>query len=72
MNSKCKVCGAEDLFSAVTGEGVCSICRMRFFGGGKATPERIGQVRDRLGLSEGEFFKQDHGAEAARILGRRV
>ncbi len=72
MGDKCKVCSAEDLFSAVTGEGVCSICTMKFFGGGKATSDRIEKVRAQLGLVDGEFLKQDHGAEAARILGRRV
>ena len=71
MNDKCKICGAEDLFSAVTGEGVCSICTMKFFGGGKATRNRIEMIRGKLRLSEGEFLKQDCGAEAARILGRK-
>lgn len=70
MNENCDVCGKEDLFSFVTRAGVCSVCTMRFFGGATATPARIQEVRSRLGLSDGEFFKQDHGAEAAKILGR--
>lgn len=71
MGDECKVCGKEDLFSSVTGEGVCSVCTMRFFNGGNPDAGAITRVREMLGLKDGEFFKQDHGAEAARILGRR-
>ncbi len=72
MSSKCKVCGTEDLLTAVTGKGVCSICTMKFFGGEKPTTDFVEKVREQLGLADGEFLKQDHGAEAARILGRRT
>ncbi len=72
MDDKCKVCGKEDLFSAVTGEGVCSICTMKFFGGGQATANRIKVVRSQLNLCDDEYLQQDHGAEAAHILGRRL
>lgn len=70
MGSNCKVCGKDDMLTACTGGGVCSVCTMKFFGGGKATPDRIAEIRAKLGLSDGELLKQDHGAEAARILGR--
>lgn len=70
MSDKCDICGAVDLYSVCAGEGVCSVCTMRFFGGRKATADHIQNVRSELGLSDGEFFKQDHDAEAARILGR--
>lgn len=69
----CKICGKpqdQDLFSAVTGEEVCSICKIKFIGGLPSTAERIQTARECLGLEEGEFLKQDAGEEAARILGR--
>ena len=71
--NKCKICGfdnSKDLFAAVTGELVCSICKIRFIGGGPTTQQRINQVRDVLGLQSGEFLKQDNPTEAAKILGR--
>ena len=70
---KCRVCGTElsdDLFSAVTNEKVCSICKVYWIGGLPTTDERINAVRERLGLQDGEYLKQDNGKEAARILGR--
>lgn len=70
MNTNCKICGAEDLYSFATGEGVCSVCTMKFFGGGSARQEQIVNVRQRLGLQAGEFFKQDNATEAKKILGR--
>lgn len=66
----CKICGAEDLFSAVTGEGVCSICQYKHLRGAKPTADVIAETRKRLGLADGELLKQDNGAEARRILGR--
>ncbi len=69
----CGICGmdlGEDLFSAVTGEKCCSICKLKFIGGLPTSDERIKQARERLGLGEGQYLKQDNGAEAARILGR--
>jgi len=69
MNN-CKVCGKDDLFTACTGSDVCSVCTQKFFGGGSASKVKIRAVRARLGLEDGEFFQMDHGAEAARILGR--
>ena len=69
MASKCDICGVEDLLTACI-DGPCAVCVMRFFGGGQPSVEQVKQARTKLGLSDGEFFKQDHGAEAARILGR--
>jgi len=72
--SKCQICGTpsgDDLFSAVTGEPVCSICKLKFIGGLPTTPGRISDARLKLGLKDGDFLKQDNAAEAARILGRR-
>ncbi len=71
---KCKICGKpsdDDLFSYVTGEPVCCICKMKFIGGLPTTELRINDARTRLGLKEGEYIVQDNGAEAARILGRK-
>lgn len=70
MANDCKICGTDDLFTACTGEGVCAICTMKFIGGGSPTADVIKAVRTKLGLDDGEFLKLDHGAEAARILGR--
>lgn len=68
------ICGkpsGDDLFSAVTREPVCSICKILHVGGLPTTGERIKAVRERLGLKDGEFLLQDNGAEAARILGKK-
>jgi hypothetical protein len=72
---RCAICGANlsaDLFAAVTGEKCCAICKVKFIGGLPTSDDRIAVVRARLGLVEGQFLQQDNGAEAARILGRRV
>ena len=71
--SKCEICGQpkeDDLFSAVTGEPVCSICKLKFIGGFPTTPERIKQARHKLGLEDGSYLSQNNPEEAARILGR--
>ena len=68
----CQICNkpnANDLFSAVTGEPVCSICKLRLVGGLPSTPERIKSVRDHLGLKDGEYLQYDHGKVASEILG---
>ena len=70
----CKICNTplkEDLFSYVTQESVCTICKLKYIGGLPTTMERINQARERLGLNAGEFLKQDNPKEAARILGRK-
>lgn len=70
---RCGLCGkpkADDLFSAVADEPVCSICKIKFIGGLPTTHGRIEAVRKRLGLVEGEYLVQDNAAEAAKILGR--
>ncbi len=67
----CQICGNKDLFSAVTFEGVCAVCKMKFIGGLTATTTRIKEIRQALGLKDGEYLKQNIGEEAARILGRR-
>jgi threonine dehydrogenase-like Zn-dependent dehydrogenase len=71
---RCAICGTDlgkDLFSAVTAEPCCSICKFKFIGGLPTSDERIALARARLGLEDGTYFQQDNGAEAARILGRR-
>lgn len=71
---RCAICGTDlskDLFSAVTGEKCCSICKVKFIGGLPTSDERIATARARLGLADGGYLQQDNGAEAARILGRR-
>lgn len=70
---KCEICGTSlknDLFSAVTGEKVCSICKQKYIGGLPTTPKRIEEARTKLGLGAGEYLTQDNAQEAARILGR--
>lgn len=71
----CAICGTpskDDLFSAVTQEPVCSICKILHIGGLPTTDERIKAARARLGLKDGEYLLQDNATEAARILGRKV
>jgi len=71
--SKCKICGEpqkDDLFSAVTGSNVCSLCQVQFFGGLNATDENINRMRSHLKLADGEYLKQDRQAVARDILGR--
>lgn len=70
---KCAICGTsleDDLFSAVTQEPVCSICKIKFIGGLPTSQALIAKARALLGLKDGEYLVQDNGAEAARILGR--
>ncbi len=70
----CKICNTPqkaDLFAAVTGDSVCSICKLSYIGGLPSTPERIALARQMLGLKDGEFLKHDRGKEARRILDRR-
>jgi hypothetical protein len=70
---KCGICGQlleDDLFSAVTGDKVCTICKLRFIGGMPTTQERINAVRGKLGLAEGEYLQVNNPEEARRILGR--
>ncbi len=70
---KCGICGKpkkDDLFSAVTGEAVCSICKMKFIGGLPTTTERVTLAREKLGLAEGEYLNQDNADEARKLLGR--
>ena len=57
MTSRCKICGNEDdLYLACTDDGVCSVCTMKFFGGAQATPDRIANLRARIGLSDGQLL----------------
>lgn len=70
---KCQICGepkANDLFSAVTNEPVCSICKLKFIGGLPTTRDRINTARAKLGLNDGEFLTQDNPGEARKILDR--
>ncbi len=70
---KCEICGAplkEDLFSFVTGEKVCSVCKVKYVGGLPTTRERIDAAREKLGLNAGEYLEQNNLEEARRILGR--
>ncbi len=69
---KCQICGKpskDDLFSYVTQEPVCSICKLKWIGGSKTTPELISLARAQLGLREGEYLNQDNGSESKKILG---
>ena len=55
-NVMCKICGAklkDDLFSFVTQEPVCSICKLNYIGGLPTSEERIKVVREKLGLKDG-------------------
>ena len=73
MNSNCKICGtklANDLFSAVTQEPVCCICKQKFIGGLPTTEAMIAAARIRLDLTPGEYLVQDNATEARAILGR--
>jgi hypothetical protein len=67
----CKICGKSDLFSGVTGEPACSVCKIKYIGGLPTTQERIDKARTALGLKRGEFLQQDYGNECRAILGRR-
>jgi recombinational DNA repair protein (RecF pathway) len=72
--SRCAICGtnlADDLFSTVSQEPVCCICKINHVGGLPTTAGRIQFVRKQLGLKDGEYLAQDNAAEAARILGRK-
>jgi hypothetical protein len=69
----CHICNAvlkDDLFSAVTGDKVCCICKVKFIGGLPTKPARIAAARDALGLKAGEYLAQDNPSEAAKLLGR--
>ena len=71
---RCEICGEpseHDLFSAVTGERVCSICKLKFIGGLPATTGNIDEARKRLGLEDGKYLEQNNPQEAAIIMGRR-
>jgi hypothetical protein len=68
----CEICGTpqkDDLFSYVTQEKVCSICKVKYIGGLPTTPERIAKAREYLGLKAGEFIVHDRGEEARKIIG---
>jgi len=70
---RCAICGTDlskDLFSFVTQEKCCSICKLKFIGGLPTCDERIAKARQALALADGEYLVQDNGKEAARILGR--
>ncbi len=69
----CKICGSDlrdDLFSFVTMEPVCSLCKQLHIGGLPTTSGLIAGARRRLGLKDGEYLKMDRAAEARRLLGR--
>lgn len=70
---KCQICGTQlkdDLFSFVTGEKVCSLCKINHIGGLPTTGKRIKEARERLGLGDGEYLEVDRQNEAKAILGR--
>ena len=73
MSAKCDICGkpqGDDLFSFVAQDPVCSICKLKYIGGMPTSRARINAARERLGLKDGEYLKQDNAAEARRILGK--
>ena len=70
---RCNICGCpkeNDLFSAVTQEKVCSICKLKFIGGLPTTAGRISDARKKLNLADGEYLDQNNPEEAKKILGR--
>ena len=70
---RCEICGEpreNDLFSAVTQERVCSICKLKYIGGFSTTPERIDKVRESFGLIDGQYLEQNNPDKASKILGR--
>ncbi len=72
---KCEICGTslgDDLFSFVTQEKVCSICKLKYIGGLPTTSGRIAEAREKLGLPDGEYLVQDNPKEASIILGRKT
>ena len=71
--SKCEICGTElkkDLFSLVTNEQVCSICKIKYIGGLPTTSALINKARKGLGLGNGKYLEQNNPEEARQILGR--
>ena len=73
MSGGCAICDTKlsnDLFSAVTGEPVCSICKHNYIGGLPTTEGLIIKARARLDLKDGEYLEMDRAAEARRMLGR--
>ncbi len=71
---RCAICGTDlgnDLFASVTGEKCCCICKVKYVGGLPTSDERIAKVRAALNLDDGAYLRQDNGAEAKAILGRR-
>lgn len=71
---QCEICGQprnDDLFSAVTGARVCSICTIKYMRGLLATSTEIDRARKILNLDDGEYLIQDNPKEAARIFGRK-
>ena len=71
--SRCAICGTDlskDLFSYVTQEKCCSICKLKWIGGLPTSDERIAAARKQLGLSDGQYLTQDNGKEAGAILGK--
>jgi len=59
--SCCGICGKptdQDLYSYVTMEKVCSLCKIQFIGGLPTTDEKIQKVRKSLKLNEGEYLKR--------------
>jgi len=73
MNDFCKICGVDlkkDLYSVVTNESVCSICKLKFVGGLPTTEDRINKIREGLGLKSGEYLKLDRYEEARKLLGK--
>ena len=72
-DKRCEICGTkleDDLFSYVTREPVCSICRLKYIGGLTPSIQGIKEIRSRLGLKDGEYIEQLNAVEAKRILGR--
>ncbi len=74
MGKQCKICGQpqkDDLFSFVTQEPVCTVCKIKYIGGLPTTQNRIESARKALGLKDGEYLSQNYGEECARMLGRK-
>lgn len=78
MDDKCGICGTpskDDLFSAVTREPVCSLCKINYIGGLPTTPERISDARLELALVGGNTLKitrRNRDDAVGRVILRKV
>ena len=68
--SRCEICGRkqeDDLFMAVAGEPVCSVCIADL--GGIPSPKTVKMIRGKLGLADGEYYQRSNEETRKVILG---